>query len=124
MSRIKIGDDDSEEDKKLIRVKFDESALEYKDRSYRGCQHRRVLVDPHLRTVECRECETLLDPVTVLIEYARFERRFYYVKSKMSEMHEKIGQGSIGPATAAAGPLMSETERKLARLLDLDEAMI
>lgn len=37
------------------------------------------------------------------------------------EIHEKLGQGSIGPATAAAGPLMEKKMMKLAELLDVGE---
>jgi len=31
-----------------------------------------------------------------------------------------LGMGSIGPATAAAGPLMDSKKQKLAQLLDID----
>jgi hypothetical protein len=37
------------------------------------------------------------------------------------EIHEKLGMGSIGPATAAAGPLMDQKKMRLAELLDVDE---
>ena len=36
------------------------------------------------------------------------------------EIHEKLGMGSIGPATAAAGPLMEKKKRELAILLEID----
>jgi hypothetical protein len=36
------------------------------------------------------------------------------------QIHEKLGMGSIGPATAAAGPLMDSKKQKLAQLLDID----
>jgi hypothetical protein len=36
------------------------------------------------------------------------------------QIHEKLGMGSIGPATAAAGPLMERKKQKLAQLLDVD----
>jgi len=36
------------------------------------------------------------------------------------QIHEKLGMGSIGPATAAAGPLMEKKKQKLAQLLDID----
>jgi len=36
------------------------------------------------------------------------------------EIHEKIGMGSIGPATAAAGPLMEYKKQKLAQLLYIE----
>ena len=36
------------------------------------------------------------------------------------QIHEKLGMGSIGPATAAAGPLMEKKKQKLAQLLEID----
>ena len=36
------------------------------------------------------------------------------------EIHEKLGMGSIGPATAAAGPLMEKKFRELALILDIN----
>ena len=36
------------------------------------------------------------------------------------QIHEKLGMGSIGPATAAAGPLMDSKKQKLAQLLDIE----
>lgn len=41
-----------------------------------------------------------------------------------SEMHERIGVGSIGPATAAAAPLLNEKKRELARRLGVLEENI
>jgi len=35
------------------------------------------------------------------------------------EIHNKLGMGSIGPATAAAGPLMEEKKQKLAEVLEV-----
>ena len=35
------------------------------------------------------------------------------------QIHEKLGMGSIGPATAAAGPLMEEKKQKLAKILEI-----
>jgi len=37
------------------------------------------------------------------------------------EIHQKLGMGSIGPATAAAGPLMYEKMEKLANELGIAE---
>ncbi len=41
-----------------------------------------------------------------------------------SEMHERIGVGSIGPATAVAAPLLNEKKRELARKLGVPEENI
>lgn len=35
------------------------------------------------------------------------------------QIHEKLGMGSIGPATAAAGPLMDRKKQKLAKVLEI-----
>jgi len=37
------------------------------------------------------------------------------------EIHHKLGDGSIGPATAAAGPLMYKKMAKLAKKLEIKE---
>ena len=37
------------------------------------------------------------------------------------QIHEKLGMGSIGPATAAAGPLMESKKQKLAQLLGIND---
>ena len=36
------------------------------------------------------------------------------------EIHNKLGMGSIGPATAVAGPLMERKKRKLAKILKIE----
>lgn len=36
-------------------------------------------------------------------------------------IHERLGMGSIGPATAAAGPLMAQMKQKLAEALRIDD---
>ena len=36
------------------------------------------------------------------------------------EIHNKLGMGSIGPATAAAGPLMERKKQKLAKVLRIE----
>jgi len=41
-----------------------------------------------------------------------------------SEMHERIGTGSIGPATAAAGPLLNAKKYELAQRLGVPEENI
>ena len=48
------------------------------------------------------------------------KKREIYEKAHW-ELHEKIGTGSIGPATAAAGPLMYKKMEKLADAFDIKE---
>jgi len=56
------------------------------------------------------ECEAKTPQETKAI----YERTYW-------EIHEKLGMGSIGPATAAAGPLMYEKMEKLANELGIAE---
>jgi hypothetical protein len=56
------------------------------------------------------ECEAKTPQETKTI----YERTYW-------EIHEKLGMGSIGPATAAAGPLMYEKMEKLANELGIAE---
>ena len=58
--------------------------------------------------------ELTLDPGRGDDIYERYE----------SEMHERIGTGSIGPATAAAGPLLSAKKYELAQRLGVPEENI
>ena len=37
------------------------------------------------------------------------------------ELHERLGMGSIGPATAVVSPLLEEKKWNLAKKLDIDE---
>lgn len=74
-----------------------------------------------------RELEELADE---LIEKAVDElaidptRRDEIYQRYESEMHERIGMGSIGPATAAAGPLLSAKKYELAHRLGVPEENI
>ena len=49
------------------------------------------------------------------------DRRGEIYEKAYLELHERLGMGSIGPATAAAGPLMNNKKRRLAELLDIAE---
>jgi hypothetical protein len=46
-------------------------------------------------------------------------KRLEIYKETYWQIHEKLGMGSIGPATAAAGPLMDEKKHKLAKVLEI-----
>ncbi len=49
---------------------------------------------------------------------------FFYKKEVYQkaywEIHNELGMGSIGPATAAAGPLMERKKKKLAKVLGIE----
>ena len=59
------------------------------------------------RLIEKALEELTRDPTSRDEIYERYE----------SEMHDRIGTGSIGPATAAAGPLLSAKKYELAQRL-------
>jgi hypothetical protein len=87
-----MSDDDFETPKmgEVVSPDFGSDRLEIKQISHGGCRHSRVLVDPELRRVICKECDVTLDPIEVLLEYASFERRFQYRRETMNDMREKI----------------------------------
>jgi hypothetical protein len=59
---------------------------------------------------------------SAMSEYKKFPDKKMEIYEKAHwEIHEKIGTGSIGPATAAAGPLMYEKKAKLADMLNIEE---
>ena len=51
------------------------------------------------------------------------EKKAIYEKTHW-KIHDRLGMGSIGPATAAAGPLMDEMKKKLAEKLAIPEEEI
>ncbi len=74
-----------------------------------------------------RELEELADRLIekALEEFTRDPaRRDEIYERYESEMHERIGTGSIGPATAAAGPLLSSKKYELAKRLGVPEENI
>jgi hypothetical protein len=50
------------------------------------------------------------------------ERRREVYEAAHREIYERLGVGSIGPATAAAGPLMREKMWELAEVMGIDES--
>lgn len=36
--------------------------------NYGGCRHKYTIIDEALRTVECEDCQVLLDPIEVLLD--------------------------------------------------------
>ena len=55
----------------LIVANFGSSKVEVKKRGEGGCSHSVVVVDPDSRVVRCKMCAEVLDPVEVLIRYAK-----------------------------------------------------
>ena len=63
--------------------------------------------------------EKIIKAALRIIKQDQSNKKEVYEKAYW-EIHNKLGMGSIGPATAAAGPLMEEKKHKLAQLLDID----
>lgn|GEM_PF-2796251 len=64
-------------------------AIDLKDKPVGGCNHMRLSVDPVLRVVECSLCGAKLDPVQVLVEFAKRERRMSYTRQAYEDARKK-----------------------------------
>ncbi|MDD5542820.1 MAG: hypothetical protein PHX83_06565 [Acidobacteriia bacterium] len=51
-----------------------------------------VSVDDNARTVECRKCGVRLDPIDVLMKFARGEMRFVDVREQRKALEKQIAQ--------------------------------
>lgn len=70
-----------------------------------------------------KELEQIADEIIrhAIIEYKNDKSKKNNIYQKAYwEIHDKLGMGSIGPATAAAGPLMEKKLRKLAIVLEVN----
>ena len=56
------------------------------------CNHLRVVVAEFSRTVECAACEAVLDPMVVLLEYAKRERSFQAATSARDALARQVAQ--------------------------------
>ena len=70
-----------------------------------------------------KELEKIADKIITQakqeFESNKSNRKNIYKKAYW-EIHEKLGMGSIGPATAAAGPLMEKKWQELACVLEIN----
>lgn len=55
-----------------------------------GCRHLKLKVDAEMRTVECSLCGVVLDPVQVLIDFARKERKLGYTHQAMKDARGRL----------------------------------
>lgn len=72
-----------------------ENLLESKDKDpYSLCQHGRITLDEHQRTVNCRDCGRVLDPFNFLQYQAHLLQRAWrnhdMAKAKVSELNTRI----------------------------------
>jgi hypothetical protein len=79
-----------EEEDNIVRPKFGKIALEITKRPVGACHHSRITVNPELRKIECSECSEILDPIHVILEYAKKERRFQFRRDVMSNLEKSI----------------------------------
>lgn len=54
------------------------------------CKHTQTVVDDVARTVECGTCGKTLDPVEVLLEYARKERHWRHWQAEVDRCHNEL----------------------------------
>ena len=74
---------------RLTSVKAPPPGIEKVEHRLDDCAHRRVLVDEVLRRVYCATCKEELDAVSVLLGYARHERRLHYTYISQSREFEQ-----------------------------------
>ncbi len=79
-------------DDNVIRPKFEEVHLRIRNKSIRKCMHSCVDVDDSARIVYCRECDAVLDPTQVLIEFAYGERRLQNFGATLRDMRMQIDE--------------------------------
>ncbi len=54
------------------------------------CRHRNLLVDADKALVECADCGALLDPVAMLLRFAREQTRWQRAREAMIEARRKL----------------------------------
>ena len=70
-----------------------------------------------------KELEILAEDIiqSALQEYKKDKSKNKDIYEKAYwKIHNELGMGSIGPATAAAGPLMEKKKQKLAELMEIN----
>ena len=75
-------------------------------------------INQRLRELEKVADEIIQDALKKFQEHEANKVNIY--QKAYWEIHKKLGMGSIGPATAAAAPLMEKKKIKLATLLEID----
>jgi len=82
----------SEKDNNILTPDFGAGRVEIKRSSFGDCRHTRVIVDPKLRRVTCRDCDEVLDPIEVIIQTANKERQYQYRREAVLELTRKIDE--------------------------------
>ena len=76
-------------------------------------------INQRLRELEKVADEIIQDALKKFQEHEANKVNIY--QKAYWEIHEKLGMGSIGPATAAASPLMERKKHELAILLEIED---
>jgi len=86
MGWYRIGKDDK---LNVLTPDFGSSRLELKQIAKR-CNHSRIVVDPTMRQVECKDCGAIIDPIHALVQFAEKERRFQYSREEVLRAQERV----------------------------------
>lgn len=75
------------------RGDVDGVALRVKQKDYLACQHPNVVIDEEQRTVKCKACEQVLDPVWVVLQWAKNWGRYAgQVKALRGEAQQRTDE--------------------------------
>ena len=76
----------------LARVKRRAATCKDPDRTRQPCRHHGVVVDIEHRQITCGRCDTVLDPVTVVDDWARRLDRWDWAEGQASKEAEKVNR--------------------------------
>ena len=76
----------------LARVKRRAATCKDPDRTRQPCRHHGVVVDIEHRQITCGKCDTVLDPVTVVDNWARRLDRWDWEEGQASKAAETINR--------------------------------
>jgi len=75
-------------------LKFSNVPIERKRPRLNSCKHKLLWIDEELRQVQCRSCETLLDPFQVLLDQASGYRQTDYRISELEKWEAKAAEAN------------------------------
>lgn len=111
--------DDTKDDCEVIRPDFKNRgfSLGIKPRSedrVRCCSHRTVQVGENDRTVSCGSCGAYMDPVSILLEYARHERTFAWCNDEQRKISDNVKE--LGREEKRIKSRIATAKKQLAKL--------
>ena len=57
---------------------------------FRGCQHKRAIVDPKLLELECADCHVKLNPIQFLVMLAGTEAAYEWKQESLRQQQKKL----------------------------------